>query len=230
MSAALNGRTADAARLAERGRETYPHIDALMRFMLTLGEVRALTLAGDFDTAQSRSGDIVRITSPSQFRARAMAQVLAATVEVGRGRLRAAMERLEENLAALSGETSAAWILPARLLLAQCYCGLGMDEAAAPLVAELGDRVGSGGQSFAPSVRIAEAWLAAAEGNAAWRSQRRSTLPTSPPKAASAPSNSWPCMPRPASGTGRPSRAWSRSPGRWADHSPPPTPPTPPAC
>ncbi len=164
MSAALNGRTADAARLAERGRDTYPHIDALMRFMLTLGEVRALTLAGDFDTAQSRSGDIVRITSPSQFRARAMAQVLAATVEVGRGRLRAAMERLEENLAALSGETSAAWILPARLLLAQCYCGLGMDEAAAPLVAELGDRVGSGGQSFAPSVRIAEAWLAAAEG------------------------------------------------------------------
>jgi DNA-binding CsgD family transcriptional regulator len=160
MSAALNGRTADAARLADRGRDLYPHIDALMRFMLALGEVRALTLAGDFDTAQS----IVRITSPSQFRARAMAQVLAATVEVGRGRLRTAMERLEENLAALSGETAAAWILPARLLLAQCYCGLGMDESAGLLVAELGDRVGRGGQSFAPSVRIAEAWLAAAEG------------------------------------------------------------------
>lgn len=164
MSAALNGRTADAARLADRGRDVHPNVDALMRFLLALGEVRALTLAGDFDSAQSRSGDVVRITSPSQFRARAMAQVLAATVEVGRGRLRTAMRRLEENLAALSGETTAAWILPARLLLAQCYCGLGMAEAAGPLVAELGDRVGSGGQSFVPSVRIAEAWLAAAEG------------------------------------------------------------------
>lgn len=165
MSAALSGRTADAARLATRGRDISPNVDALMRFLLALGEVRALTLAGDFDTAQARSGDIVRVTSPSQFRARAMAQILAATVEVGRGQLRTAMERLEENLAALSGETAAAWILPARLLLAQCYCGLGMDEAAGVLVAELTDGVGAGGRSFGPSVRIAESWLAAAEGH-----------------------------------------------------------------
>lgn len=164
MAAGLSGRTADAARLAARGRDVYPDVDALLRFLLTLGEVRVLTLTGQFDTAQSRSGDLVRITSPGQFRARAMAQVLAATVEVGRGHLRTAMRRLEENLAALSGEGAAAWNLPAKLLLAQCYCGLAMDEAAAPLVAELTDGVGRGGGSFAPSVRIAEAWLAAAEG------------------------------------------------------------------
>ncbi len=164
MAAGLSGRTADAARLAARGRDVYPDVDALLRFLLTLGEVRVLTLTGQFDTAQSRSGDLVRITSPGQFRARAMAQVLTATVEVGRGQLRTAMRRLEENLAALSGEGAAAWNLPAKLLLAQCYCGLGMDEVADPLVAELTDGVGRGGGSFAPSVRIAEAWLAAAEG------------------------------------------------------------------
>lgn len=164
-AAALTGRTADAARLAARGRDVYPDVDALLRFLLTLGEVRMLTLTGQFDAARSRSGDLVRITSPGQFRARAMAHVLAATVEVGRGQLRTAMRRLEENLAALSGEGAAAWNLPAKLLLAQCYCGLGRDEVAGPLVAELTDGVGRGGGSFAPSVRITEAWLAAAEGH-----------------------------------------------------------------
>ncbi len=165
MAAALKGCTADAARLAARGREVYDKIDGLLRFLLALGEVRALTLAGDFDAAQARSGDIVRITSPSQYRARAMANVLAGTVELGRGHLRVAMERLEETLAALSGEAAASWNVPARLLLVQCYCGLGFDQAAAPLVTELRELVSRAATMFEPSVRIAEAWLAAAMGH-----------------------------------------------------------------
>lgn len=164
-AAALTGRTADAMRLAERGRAVYGDVDALLRFLLTLGEVRVLTLIGEFDVAQARSGDLVRITSPNQFRARAMAQALAATVEVARGDLRAATRRLQENLAALSGEGAVAWNLPAKLLLAQCYCALGLDDPAGALVAELVDEVGRGGGSFVPSVRITEAWLAAAEGH-----------------------------------------------------------------
>lgn len=165
MAAALKGCTADAARLAARGHAVYDKIDALLRFLLTLGEVRALTLAGDFTAAQARSGDIVRITSPSQYRARAMANVLAATVEMGRGQLRSAMGRLEETLAALSGEAAASWNIPARLLLVQCYCGLGYDAAAAPLVTELKELVRRGATMFEPSVGIAEAWLAAAMGH-----------------------------------------------------------------
>jgi DNA-binding CsgD family transcriptional regulator len=165
LSAALQGCTADAARLATRGHEVYDKIDGLLRFLLALGEVRALTLAGDFDAAQACSGDIVRITSPSQYRARAMANVLAGTVEMGRGQLRVAMGRLEETLAALSGESAAAWNLPARLLLVQCYCGLGYDAAAAPLVAELRELVSRGATMLEPPVRIAEAWLAAAMGH-----------------------------------------------------------------
>jgi DNA-binding NarL/FixJ family response regulator len=165
MAAALKGCTADAARMAARGHEVTDKIDGLLRFLLALGEVRALTLAGDFDAAQARSGDIVRITSPSQYRARAMANVLAGTVEMGRGQLRVAMGRLEETLAALDGEAAASWNLPARLLLVQCYCGLGDDAAAAPLVAELREVVSRGATMFEPPVRIAEAWLAAAMGH-----------------------------------------------------------------
>ena len=114
------------------------------------GRGSALTLGGDFDAAQARSGDIVRITSPSQYRARAMANVLAATVEFGRGRLHAAVVRLEETLAALSDETAAAWNIPARLLLAQCYSGMGNEEAANRLIAELRAAVSRGATMFEP--------------------------------------------------------------------------------
>lgn len=164
MAAGLAGRRADAERLAARGRQVAGQIDGLLRFLLALAEVRALTLNGNFAAAQDRSGDIVRITSSGQFRARAMANVLAATVEFGRGELGAAAVRLEETLAALSSETAASWNIPARLLLAQCYCGLGRDAAAAPLLAELREHIRSGATMFDPPVLIAEAWFAAAEG------------------------------------------------------------------
>lgn len=165
MAAGLEGRRDDAARLAARGHEVSDKIDSLLRFLLALGEVRALTLGGNFEAAHARSGDIVRITSPSQYRARGMANVLAATVDFGRGRLHAAVSRLEETLAALSGESAASWNIPARLLLSQCYSGLGDYEAAAPLVAELREAVSRGATMFEPPVLIAEAWLAAAEGH-----------------------------------------------------------------
>jgi DNA-binding CsgD family transcriptional regulator len=165
MAAGLEGRRDDAARLAVRGHQVSDKIDGLLRFLLALAEVRALTLGGNFQAAQARSGDIVRITSPSQYRARAMANVLAATVDFGRGQLRAAVVRLEETLAALSDETAASWNIPARLLLAQCYAGLGNDEAATPLVAELRAAVSRGATMFEPPVLIAEAWLVAAEGH-----------------------------------------------------------------
>lgn len=166
MAAALRGRPGEAARFAERGRAISGEIDALLRFLLAFGEVRALVLAGDFAAAQRLSGDIVRITSPGQYRARAMANVLAGTVEVGRGQLRAARARLEETLAALSEESAAAWNLPARWLLVQCYSGLGDVQKAAGVVAELRDVLDRGGDTmFTAPVLIAQAWLAAAEGD-----------------------------------------------------------------
>ena len=165
MAAALMGRTAEAAHLLARGHGVHDKIDGLSRFLLAFGEIRALTLAGDFDAAQARSGDVVRITSNSQYRARAMANVLAGTVELGRGQLCSAIGRLEETIASLHDETAAAWSLPARLLLAQCYCGLGRYADAAPLIEELRGHAERGGTMFLAPVRIAESWLAAAEGH-----------------------------------------------------------------
>ena len=165
MAAALKGRTADVARLVARGHEINDNIDGMLRFLLAFGEVRALALTGQFDAAAARSGDIVRITTPSQYRARAMANVLAGTVEVARGQLRAAAARMSETLAAVGDDGSASWNLPARLLLAQSLCALGNVEDAAPVVAELRGCVGRHGTMFEPQVRIAEAWLAAAEGH-----------------------------------------------------------------
>ncbi|HNP14384.1 MAG TPA: LuxR C-terminal-related transcriptional regulator, partial [Mycobacterium sp.] len=82
-----------------------------------------------------------------------------------RGQLCAAIGRLEETIASLHGETAAAWSLPARLLLAQSYCGLGRYHDAAPLIAELREHAERGGTMFQAPVRIAESWLAAAEGH-----------------------------------------------------------------
>ena len=53
----------------------------------------------------------------------------------------------------------------ARLLLAQSYCALGRVQPGAKMVAELKVRSGRHVAVFGPQLRIAESWLAAAEGN-----------------------------------------------------------------
>ena len=52
-------------------------VDGLLRYLTAFGEVRALTIAGEFDSAEKRSADIVRISSPGQYLAWGMANVLA---------------------------------------------------------------------------------------------------------------------------------------------------------
>ena len=68
-------------------------------------------------------------------------------------------------MAALTSESAASWSFPARLLLAQSYCALGRAEPGAKMVAELRTRFGRHVAVFGPQLRIAESWLAAAEGN-----------------------------------------------------------------
>jgi DNA-binding NarL/FixJ family response regulator len=72
---------------------------------------------------------------------------------------------MEQTVAALTSESAAAWSFPARLLLAQSYCALGRVEPGAKMVAELRTRFGRHVALFGPQLRIAESWLAAAEGN-----------------------------------------------------------------
>ena len=165
LALALMGRGDDVEAVAERGHQFDDKVDGLLRYLTAFGEVRALVLGGDFDTAAKRSADIVRITSAGQYLAWGMANVLVGTVELGRGRFADTVSRMEQTVAALTSESAASWSFPARLLLAQSYCALGRADAGAKMMAELRTRSGRHVAVFGPQLRIAEAWLAAAEGN-----------------------------------------------------------------
>lgn len=165
LALALMGRGEEVEAVAQRGHQIDDKVDGLLRYLTAFGEVRALVLSGDFDTAAKRSADIVRITSAGQYLAWGMANVLVGTVELGRGRFAETVCRMEQTVAALTSESAASWSFPARLLLAQSYCALGRTEAGAKMMAELRTRSGKHVAVFGPQLRIAEAWLAAAEGN-----------------------------------------------------------------
>jgi DNA-binding CsgD family transcriptional regulator len=165
LAAALAGRVDDAAAIVARGRQIENKVDGLLRYPTAYGEIRALTLIGDFDQAQARSGDIGQISSPGQYLAWGMANVLVGTVEVARGRFGAAAPRMEETVAALAAESAASWSFPAGMLLAQSQCALGNVAAGAKTIDELRADVDRHVAVFEPQFRLVEAWLAAAEGH-----------------------------------------------------------------
>jgi len=165
LALALMGRSDEVAVLARRGRMASAKVDGLLRYLTAFGEVRALVLAGEFDMASSRSADMMRITSSGQYLAWGMANVLAGTIGLARGEFLDTVTRMEQTVAALTAESAASWSFPARLLLAQSYCVLGRVQAGAKMVAELKVRFGRHVAVFGPQLRIAESWLAAAEGN-----------------------------------------------------------------
>lgn len=165
LAAALMGLGDDVASIVARGQQVEHKVDGLLRYLTAYGEIRALTLAGDFDTAEARSGDIVQISSPGQYLAWGMANVLVGTVEVARGQFAAALPRMEETVAALTAESAASWRFPAGLLLAQSQCALGHTEAGAKTVAELHRWTGRHVAVFEAQVRLTEGWLSAAQGH-----------------------------------------------------------------
>jgi DNA-binding CsgD family transcriptional regulator len=165
LALALMGRSEEVTAVAARGHHKQTRVDGLLRYLAAFGEVRALTLAGEFDTAAQRSGDIVSVTSTGQYLAWGMANVLVGTIGVARGLFADTVPRMEQTVAALTAESAASWSFPARLLLAQSYCVLGRVEPGATMMAELKTRFGRHVAVFGPQLKIAEAWLAAAEGN-----------------------------------------------------------------
>jgi len=165
LALALMGRDAEVAAAASRGHQVATKVDGLLRYLAAFGEVKALTLAGDFDAAAQRSADIISITSAGQYLAWGMANVLMGTVGVARGMFGDTVPRMEQTVAALTAESAASWSFPARLLLAQSYSALGRAEPGAKMMAEVKTRFGRHVAVFGPQLKIAEAWLAAAEGN-----------------------------------------------------------------
>jgi DNA-binding NarL/FixJ family response regulator len=165
LALALMGRNDQVAVVSARGHEVENGVDGLLRYLTAFGEIRALVTAGEFDAAAKRSADIVQISSPGQYLAWGMANVLAGTVEVARGRFPETVSRMEQTVAALTSESAASWSFPARLLLAQSYCVLGHIEPGARMVAELRNRLDRHVAVFEPQLEITQSWLAAAQGN-----------------------------------------------------------------
>lgn len=165
LALAYMGRGNEVAAVAERGRAAENKVDGFLWYLTAFGEVHALALAGEFAAAGKRSAGIVQISSAGQYLAWGMANVLVGTVDVARGRFAETVTRMEETVAALTSESAASWSFPARLLLAQSYCALGRVGPGAKMVAELRTRFGRHVAVFGPQLRIAEAWLCAAEGN-----------------------------------------------------------------
>ena len=163
IALALMGRLDQVAVVAARAHQVEDRVEGLLRHLAAFGEISGLVFAGNFDTAEQRSANIVRISSPGQYLAWGMGNVLAGTVEVARGRFPDAVSRMEQTVAAL--ESTPAWGFSARLLLAQSYCALGRVELTAETVAELRTRFGRHLGVFEPQLRLTEAWLAAAQGH-----------------------------------------------------------------
>jgi DNA-binding CsgD family transcriptional regulator/tetratricopeptide (TPR) repeat protein len=162
---ALMGRADRCAEVAARAHQIEGQVEGLLRPLGAYGEIWGLVLAGEFDAAEKRSADIVRLSSPGQYLAWGMVNQLASMVEVARGRFPDAVKRMEQTVAALTSESTAAWSFPARLLLAQSYCALGRIEPGAKMVAELRTRFGRHLALFEPWLRLTEGWLYAAQGN-----------------------------------------------------------------
>ena len=165
LALALMGRGGEVAAVAKRGRADDCGVDGLLRYLSAFGEVRALVLAGEFDAAAKRSAGFGQISSPGQYLAWGMANMLVGTIDLARGRFADTVARMEQTVAASTPESAAVWSFPARLLLAQSYCVLGRVESGAETMADLRARFGRHVAVFGPQLRIAEAWLAAAEGN-----------------------------------------------------------------
>ena len=165
LALGLMGRGDEVAAIAERGRALDDQAEGLLRYLMAFGEIRALVATGDFAVAEQRSADIVRVSSPGQYLAWGMANVLAGTVELARGQFPATVSRMEQTVAALTSESAASWSFPARLLLAQAYSALGRTDAGSKMIAELKMRYARHVAVFRPQLLIAESWLAAALGN-----------------------------------------------------------------
>ena len=209
LALALMGRGDEVAVVAERGHAIENQVDGLLRYLTAFGEVRALVLAGDFDTAAQRSADIIRITSAGQYLAWGMANVLVGTVESARGHFADTVPRMEQTVAALTSESAASWSFPARLLLAQAYCALGRADAGAKMVAELRTR-------FSPprrGVRPAAEDRRVVAGRRGGKCQRRNRIGAEPPRTwrpspVSGRSRCWRCTMRCGSAT---SPSWTGS-------------------
>lgn len=164
LTLALMGKAEAARQYATRGHQVEAEIDGLNRFISTHAEVLALTLSGELEAARRTAGSYFGYSAPGQYLAWGLAKILQGTVDVAQGRFPDGIEDLEQALAALATEGAAAWMIPARIRLAEAYSALGRAAEAAETIAEAAARCGRHTAVYDPQLEIARACLAAAEG------------------------------------------------------------------
>ena len=105
-----------------------------------------------------------RFSNPGQYVGWALTKVMAAVVANYRGRFADVISPIEQALAALVGEDTLPWQLPAQLLLARAHAALGRPDKADQVMAEAARHTGQHMAIYGPQVILANAWVAAARG------------------------------------------------------------------
>jgi DNA-binding NarL/FixJ family response regulator len=126
--------------------------------------VLALTSIGELDLADKRAAEYIEFSSAGQRLAWAIAKITAGLVAAYRGKLPEVVSSIEQALAALSAEAPLPWRLPARILLAKAYAGLGSPDQAERVLEDAQEHIGRCVAIHGPQVMIAQSWLTAAKG------------------------------------------------------------------
>jgi hypothetical protein len=155
------GRGRDFEPIAARCRAEQMGTDNMIRVMVRYCDVLALTYIGELDFAEKRAGAYADSSGAGQFLPWAIAKIIAGLVATHRGKFLDAISSIEPAVAALSGEISLPWRLPARLLLARAYAALGRSAEAERVLADAAEHSGQFVALHAPQLMIAKSWIGA---------------------------------------------------------------------
>ena len=159
------GRVDEVAVIAARGRRIANKIDGVAAHLTAFGEVRALALAGEFDSAvntiRRHRADLFGRPVPGLGHGQcAQRHHRDGPRKLPRHHTPDGADRRGVDL-----RVGGSMELPGPAAAVPIYRALGRAEPGAELVAELRTRFGRHVAVFGPQLRIAESWLAAAEGN-----------------------------------------------------------------
>ena len=157
------GRGREFESIAARCRTEQMATDGMIRVMIRYGEVLSLTTIGELDRAAERAAEYSVFSSAGQVVAWAISKGIAGVVAVAKGHLAEAVALIEQALAAMSAEVPLPWRLPAQILLAKAYAGLGRAENAVRVLAAAEKHTGEHMAIHGPQLMIARSWVAAAE-------------------------------------------------------------------
>ena len=159
----MMGRGRDFEPIAQRVR-AMENPEAMIGILARYTDVVALSMTGELDGAEKQAAAYARFSSPGQYVGWALTKVMDAVVANYRGRFVDVISPIEQALAALVGEDTLPWQLPAQLLLARAHAALGQPDKADQVMVEAARHTGQHMAIYDPQMILANAWVAAARG------------------------------------------------------------------